>query len=373
MRRIRRRMLDRELDALAIFSSPGSMRYGQRGHVLYVSGYEPYFGDTMVLLPAEKNVDPLLQIDSADYFPSDCTWIENVVGARDPVATLREFLDGATPRLKRIGLVGEPSTPAGLKGRLKRSLRSCEFVESSEILEDERAVKTEFEIDSIRKASEIAKTGFETALGYARSGMSEAEIVAEVERVCRLRGSEGFPHNTMVTSGADKKHLEWWWYCGRRKLRRGDPWNLDFGTMFNGYCCDIARSFCLGKPSDRHVDLYERLAEAEEAARRSMVPGIMASEVNKVVTEEMERTFEGDFSGIGHGVGLEVHEWPFVGYEYIENDRAYADRKLEENMVISVEPQVYAKGLGYMQIEDEFVVTKSGGESLSTIARELWY
>ena len=234
-------------------------------------------------------------------------------------------------------------------------------------------MKTEFEIDSIRKASGIAKTGFETALGYARAGMSEAEIVAEVERVCRLRGSAAFPHNTMVTSGADKKHLEWWWYCGQRKLRRGDPWNLDFGTMFNGYCCDIARSFCLGKPSDRHVDLYERLAEAEEAARRSMVPGIMASEVNKVVTEEMERTFEGDFSGIGHGVGLEVHEWPFVGYEYIENDRTYADRKLEENMVISVEPQVYVKGLGYMQIEDEFVVTKSGGESLSTIASELWY
>ena len=100
---------------------------------------------------------------------------------------------------------------------------------------------------------------------------------------------------------------------------------------------------------------------------------VMASEVNKVVSEEMSRSFEGDFSGIGHGVGLEVHEWPFVGYEYIRNDPAYADRRLEKNMVISVEPQVHAKGLGYLQIEDEFVVTKEGGQRLSTIRRGLWH
>jgi Xaa-Pro aminopeptidase len=228
-------------------------------------------------------------------------------------------------------------------------------------------------VDRIRTASSIAKVGFEAALEHARPGMTEAEIVAEVEKACRLNGSEGFPHHTMVTSGKNRKHLEWWWYCGRRKLRKGDPWNLDFGTMFNGYCCDIARSFCLGEPSDRHTNLYERLVEAEEVARQSMMPGIMASEVNKAVSQEMEHTFKGDFSGIGHGVGLEVHERPFVGYEYIENDSVYADMRLEKNMVISVEPQVYVNGLGYLQIEDEFVVTKNGGQPLSTIVRELWH
>ena len=364
-------MLDLEIDGLAIFSAPGSMRYGQRGHVLYVSGYEPYFGDTMAILPADRDVDPVLQIDSADYFPSECTWIDEVIGARDPATALRSYVNEFNPR--KMGLVGRPSTPPGFVESMKRRLRPCQFVDGSHILEAERAVKTDYEIGSIRKASGIAKIGFEVALEHARPGVTEAAVVSEVEGACRLAGSEGFPHHTMVTSGKNEKHLEWWWYCGRRKLRKGDPWNLDFGTMFNGYCCDIARSFCLGKPTERHTALYERLVEAEEAARRSMVPGIMASEVNKIVSQEMSRSFEGDFSGIGHGVGLEVHEWPFVGYEYIRNDPVYADRRLEKNMVISVEPQVYAKGLGYLQIEDEFVVTKEGGQPLSAIERGLWH
>ena len=364
-------MLDLEIDGLAIFSAPGSMRYGQRGHVLYVSGYEPYFGDTMAILPADRDVDPVLQIDSADYFPSECTWIDEVIGARDPATALRSYVNEFNPR--KMGLVGRPSTPPGFVESMKRRLRPCQFVDASHILEAERAVKTDYEIGSIRKASGIAKIGFEAAHEHARPGVTEAAVVSEVEAACRLAGSEGFPHHTMVTSGKNEKHLEWWWYCGRRKLRKGDPWNLDFGTMFNGYCCDIARSFCLGKPTERHTALYERLVEAEEAARRSMVPGIMASEVNKIVSQEMSRSFEGDFSGIGHGVGLEVHEWPFVGYEYIRNDPVYADRRLEKNMVISVEPQVYAKGLGYLQIEDEFVVTKEGGQPLSAIERGLWH
>ena len=364
-------MVDLDLDGIAVFSAPGSMRYGQRGHVLYVAGYEPYFGDAMTILPVDGDVDPVLLIDTADYFPSECTWIEDVIGAQDPVSTLSSYVNEIKPR--KMGLVGRPLSPSGFAETIKRRLRPCQFVDASHILEAERAVKTDYEIESIRKASGIAKIGFETALEHARPGVTEAAVVSEVERACRLAGSEGFPHHTMVTSGKNEKHLGWWWYCGGRKFRRGDPWNMDFGTMFNGYCCDIARSYCLGTPSDRHVALYERLVEAEEAARQSMVPGAMASEVNKVVSQEMSRSFEGDSSGIGHGVGLEVHEWPFVGYEYIRNDPVYADRRLEKNMVLSVEPQVYAKGLGYLQIEDEFVVTKGGGQRLSSIERGLWH
>ena len=349
------------------------MRYEQRGHVLYVSGYEPYFGDTMAILPSEKDHEPVLQVDSADYFPSECTWIEKIVHAQDLLATVEDYLAEMGSKAKRIGVVGRGATPLRLSDHLRRNHRSCEIFDASEILESERSVKSEYEVEQVRKASAIAEIGFEAALDCVRPGLTEAAVVAEIERACRLGGSEGFPHHTMVTSGKDQNHLEWWWYCGRRKFVKGDPWNLDFGTMFNGYCCDIARSFCLGEPTKRHMDLYERLAEAEDAARQAMMPGVMSSEVNKAVISVMRNDFDDDFSGIGHGVGLEVHEWPFVGYEYIKNDPVYADRRLEENMVLSVEPSIYSKDFGYLQIEDEFVVTKNGGQPLSTIDKGLWH
>ena len=121
----------------------------------------------------------------------------------------------------------------------------------------------------------------------------------------------------------------------------------------------------MGRASREHHHAYEQLIRAFEAAMESALPGEMASGVNRAAAEVLNKHFEGDFSGIGHGVGLEVHEWPFIGYEYIQKDPVYRDRELNENMVISVEPQVYSKEFGYLQFEDEFVVTRSGGKRLS--------
>jgi Xaa-Pro aminopeptidase len=369
--RVRVSMEERSIDLLAVFSSPGSMRYGQRGHVLYVSGYEPYFGDTMVLIPVEKRLDYLLQTDSADYFPSECTWIENVVPSQDPVRTISEYVKEAKLGRARLGIVGEYSVTPQLVERLRRAFRNPGIRIVSDILENERVVKSDYELSCIRKSLAIAGKGMDAGASSAKPGSSEAMITGEIERVCRLAGSEGFPHNTMVTSGRNEKHLEWWWYCGGRKLKRNDPWNIDIGTMFGGYCCDVARSLCLGKPSKGHQEAYERLAEAFGAAMEAACSGSMASDVNTAAAEVMDRYFKGDFSGIGHGVGLEVHEWPFVGYEYIRNDPMYRDRVLKDNMVVSVEPQVYSKEYGYLQLEDEFVVTRSGGKRLSSIPLEL--
>jgi Xaa-Pro aminopeptidase len=364
-------MRKRRLDLLIIFSVPGSMRYGQRGHVMYLSGYEPYFGDTMMLLPLEEDAEPLLQIDQADFFPEECTWVKNAVSAQDPVQTVREYLKDSMLRRARIGLVGEYSVRPQLIERLRKELKGSIVQYASDIVENERAVKSEYEIECIRKAANIAEIGFETAAGSARPGASEAELIAAIESACRIAGTEGFPHHTMVSSGRDERHLDRWWYCGRRRLRNGDPFNIDFGTMYGGYCCDISRSFSLGRPSPKHLKAYDVLIDAMESARNEMRPGVKASEVNEAAINVMRKHFDGDFSGIGHGVGLEVHEWPFVGYQYIRNDPNYKDTILKENSVISVEPQVYVPAFGDLQIEDEFVITKSGGKRISEIPAEL--
>lgn len=367
-----RRMMQREsIDILAVFSSPGSMRYGQRGHVMYLSGYEPYFGNAMMVLPLESDLEPVLMIDSADYFPSDCTWIDATENAQDPVALLRRYMESCQLTNASIGIAGEYSIDPKLMDRLRSEFGSSKPKMASRMLERARAVKSPYEAECIAEAVVIAEEGFEALREHARPGVSEATLVGEVEKACREAGSEAFPHNTMVTSGTDPQHLDLWWYCRERTLKPRDVFSLDIGTMCRGYCSDVARSFSLGPASEERRGAYTVLADAFEAARKTCRPGVMASAVNEAVIEVMTAEFEGDFTGIGHGVGLEVHEWPFVGYQYIRNDPIYKDSELEEGMVISIEPQITLPGLGYIQLEDEIVVTGSGGRTMSTAPHEI--
>jgi len=371
LKNVRSKMKDREIDVLVIYSAPGCLRFGQRGHVMYISGYEPYFGNTMVILPLEESLTPLLQIGAANYFPPECTWIENVKPAGDHVQTLKKYLRETKLEKSRIGLVGEYSMNPPLYARMRREVGQSQLEVASDILESERTVKSEYEIQCMKEASRIAKKGIKAAAKFARAGVSEAEIVGEIERVCRTAGSQFFPHYTMVSSGKDANHLNWWWYCGERKLKSGDPWLLDFGTMYKGYCCDISRPFTLGSASKKQRDTFQVLLQAQEAAQKTAREGVLASEVDKAAGDVLREAWGGDWWGIGHGVGLEVHEWPFIGYQRILDDEAYRDRRLKANMVISIEPAMYLPEVGDMQIEDQFRVTKTGCERLNDIPAEI--
>ena len=371
IKNVRGKMNDREIDVLVVYSAPGSIRFGQRGHVMYLSGYEPYFGNTMVILPADEDLSPLLEIGAANYFPPECTWIENVKSAGDHVQLLKDYLRENGLKESRIGLVGEYSMSPSLYARFQNEIGQSQIEVASDILEEERAVKSEYEIQCMKKNAQIAKKGIEAAAKFARPGVSESEIVGEIERVCRIAGSQGFPHHTMVISGKDLNHLNWWWYCGKRKLKQGDLWGLDFGTMYNGYCCDISRPFTIGVASKKQKDVFQVLVQAQEAAQKTAREGVLTSDVNKAANEAMREAWK-EYSGkVGHGVGLEVHEWPFIGYQRILDDKAYRDRRLKANMVISLEPSIYLPELGDFQIEDQFRVTKTGCERLNDIPQEI--
>jgi len=369
LKNVRLQMKERGLDVLVIFSSPGSLRFGQRGHVMYMSGYEPYFGDTMMVLPKDEQFDALLEIGDAHYFPSDCTWIKNIAQPIDRVDTVKQYLKSIGLSKPKVGIVGEYSMGPALYARFQEEL---EIEPVSDIIENERIVKSDWELQCIRQASSIAKKGIEAVVKFAKPGILDLEITSEIERVCRLAGSEFFPHYTMANSGLDSKYLAWWWKCGKRCLQQGDRFLLDFGTMYAGYCCDISRPFLLGQPSQAQKDVFEIIKQSQEAGRKAASAGTLASDVDKAVRRVyMEAWPEKKGWGGGHGVGLEVHEWPFIGYHKITHNSAYRDSVLKENTVISIEPQVFVPDLGSFQIEDEFVVTKTGAERLNDIPQEI--
>lgn len=370
---IRARMDARDLDLLLIYSTPGSLRFGQRGHVMYVSGYEPYFGDTMLLLPRRASPPPLLEIDAANHFARLSTWVDNVKHAGDHIQTLHAYLGELGLPNPRIGVVGEYSMGPALYSRLIEETDAHIEVASS-LLEEERAVKSEYEIQCMKRAGAVAWQGVQAAVKFARPGVREAEIAGEIERVCRAAGSEFFPHYTMVISGFDVDHIDQWWRCGGRTLEPGDPWLLDFGTMVEGYCCDLSRPFSLGPPAARAREVFDVLLESLEAGRRMARPGVLGSEVDAAIAEVLSRKLDAsvEWRQFGHGVGLEVHEWPFVGYHHIVDDPAYRDVKLDANMVISMEPSIFLPDTGDLQVEDQFTVTEEGGQRLSPIPLQIF-
>jgi Xaa-Pro aminopeptidase len=370
---VRRRMEEKDIEVLVVFSAPGSLRYGQRGHVLYLSGYEPYFGDCMMILPLDNKLEPVLEIDSANYFPEDCTWIKSIVDAGNHIDVIKNYLSDNNLKPSKIGVVGEYSVSPLFFQRLLKELQPVNVEIVSSIMEEERAVKSEFEIDCMKKTAWITKKGFEAAAAFIRPGVTESDVISEVERVCREHGSQSFPHYTMVISGKDANHLDRWWNCGRRKLESGDPISIDFGAMYNGYCSDLSRPFVIGKASERQRDVFKVLLEAHESAAEAAKPGVYVSEVDRAANRVMEKAWDiENLWGLGHGVGLEVHEWPFIGYQHNKDDEAFRDTLLEENMVISMEPTMFFPDVGNFQIEDQFVVTKNGAVRLNDIPQKIF-
>ena len=372
LRNLRKRMADRAIDVLVVFSAPGSLKFGQRGHVLYLSGYEPYFGDCMLILPQDEKIQPLLQTDSADYSPETCTWISQRVKAGDHIQVVRDYLADNGLADARIGIAGEYSVSPRFFTRLIDQLGPPRIEIASGMLEAERAVKSEFELQCLKQAAAIAAKGFEAAASFIEPGITESDLVGEVERACRRHGSQSFPHYTMVVSGRDPEHTSYWWNCRNREMQACDPVSMDFGTMHNGYCADICRPFVIGKATERQRDVFKVLIDAHHAAAEAAKPGVMASEVNRAAGRVLTAAW-GDqgWWGIGHGVGLEVHEWPFIGYQHIVDDEAYRDATLVENMVISLEPSIDFPDVGDFQIEDQFVVTRGGAERLNQIPHSI--
>jgi len=372
LKNVRKQMEKRGFDALIIYSCPGSLRFGQRGHVVYMSNQEPYYSDTMMVLPQDEKSGALLEIEEAEYFASDCTWVEEIELSANHVDTARKYLRKIGLKKPKIGIVGEYSMSPALYACFQKESAFSQVEPASDIIENERIVKSDWELQCIREASRIAKEGIEAAARFARPGILDLEITAEIERVCRLEGSEFFPHYTIVSSGPDSKYHAWWWKCGQRRLQQGDIFLLDFGTMYAGYCCDISRPFIVGQPSQTQKDVFEVLKQAQEAGRKAAREGALTSDVDKAVRRIYRETWPAEESwGGGHGVGLEVHEWPFISFQKIPHGNAYEDTKLRANTVISLEPQIVIPALGKFSVEDEFVITKTGAERLNDIPQEI--
>jgi Xaa-Pro aminopeptidase len=245
--------------------------------------------------------------------------------------------------------------PAGLRRKLLAPVKS--------LVEPLRWLKDEDELAIMAEAAKLGDDLFTHLLGFIRPGLTEVAVAAELEYQARVRGAEGMSFDSIVAAGARSAlpHGR----ASEAKLPRRGFLTMDFGVILKGYCSDMTRTVCLGKPSAREREVYETVLAAQEAAVAAVVSGVQCGAVDEAARGVLREAgmAEAFSHSTGHGVGLEIHEGPRIG--------AGQKDKLAPGMVITIEPGAYFAGEFGVRIEDMVAVTRTGGTVLTRSTKAL--
>lgn len=233
----------------------------------------------------------------------------------------------------------------------------------SEPLSNLRLRKSDLEIASLQKAQQLADQSFAELLSRIGAGMTEREVVAELNYIGARLGSEGPSFDPIVASGPNGAMCHA--VPSQRRLKEGDLVVLDFGCTVDGYHSDMTRTFAVGSVSDACRRIYDIVLEAHERALRALRAGITGRALDAVARDYIAEMGYGPCFGhsLGHGFGLEIHEGPRASVR--------SDTVLEPGMTITIEPGIYVEGLCGVRIEDCCVVTPDGYLDLVSSPKEL--
>ncbi len=268
-------------------------------------------------------------------------------------------------KVKRLGVQAEDVTLL-MRDALASKLGGGKIVPVEKAIEHLRLVKDADEIKAIRKAVRTAERAFGRLIARGRKGLvgrTERDVAAELDYLMRLSGASGPAFSTIVAAGAHSSlphHRP-----GSARIRRDQPVLIDWGANVEGYRSDLTRVVFTGRIPSKLVEVYRVVHRAQAAGIRAIRPGIMCKSADeaarKVITEAgyAERFVH----GLGHGIGLAIHEAPALG--------GGCRKRLRAGMVVTVEPGIYLPGVGGVRIEDDILVTRHGARRMSSLPRAL--
>ncbi len=227
-----------------------------------------------------------------------------------------------------------------------------------------RRTKSPEEIDCLRRAAAIADEAFASLLPELRVGMSEAEIALRLEVLIRRTEAEGIAFDVNVSTGPNTALNHYNPSLDPRPLAEGDLLLFDFGACCGGYRSDITRTVSVGEPEAKAREIYETVLRANLAAIAAVRTGKKASEIDAVARDLIAEAGHAEHfgHGLGHGIGLEVHEAPWLTPQH--------EDLLEAGMVMTIEPGIYLPGFGGVRIEDDVVVGPEGCEVITGFPKD---
>lgn len=247
---------------------------------------------------------------------------------------------------------------------LEKAAPRARFISAEESLAALRQFKDASEVANMRAAVGIAQRGLQATLPVIKAGVTEREIAAELMVQLLRAGGEPEPSFSPIVSGGPNSanpHAS----PSDRLLQNGDLLVIDWGIAHLGYISDLTRTFAIGKVEPEFVQIARIVAEANAAGRAAAGPGVAAGSVDEAAREVIEKAGYGAYftTRVGHGIGMEVHEEPYI--------RAGNPLILQPGMAFTVEPGIYLPGRNGARVEDDVVITNNGADCLSDLPREL--
>lgn len=237
----------------------------------------------------------------------------------------------------------------------KQKYQINNFEETENLLEKQRMLKDEDEIEKIKTACKITDECFEYLKGYIKTGRTEKQIAIEIEKFFVENGADGLAFDTIVASGknSSKPHAK----PSDRIIQSGDILTIDMGCKYKGYCSDMTRTIFVGYVPENMKNVYDLVLKNQIQVLEELKEGSNIRSISKNVEYSLKLNGYTLLHSLGHGVGLEVHEIPYINPKH--------DYNLRENMVIAIEPGVYIPDSFGVRIEDTVLITKNGCEILT--------
>ena len=250
---------------------------------------------------------------------------------------------------ENVGFEENAITYATYKNYLQK-YKVNNFEETEMMIEKQRAIKDEEEIALIQKACEITDDCFSYLLDFIKIGMTERQIAYEIEKYFLEHGAEGTSFETIVASGknSSKPHAK----TTDKKIEAGDPITIDFGCKYKGYCSDMTRTIFAGYVPEKIKRVYDLVLKNQMQTLKDMKEGANMKILSRNVENDFKLNGYSLIHSLGHGVGLDIHELPYIS--------ARNDNPLKANMIVTDEPGIYLLGEFGVRIEDTVLITKSG-------------
>ena len=328
---------------------------------LYFTGMASSAGTLLCFREAAYLIIDFRYIEKARQIAKSCMVLEQ----HDLMDQLKELLQ--KHHAKTLSVESTTMTLNAFS-RLKKALKGTVELDYSDSLSraiyDCRMIKSEEECKKIRAAQQIAEAAFEDILTFLKPGVSERDVMLRLNRTMLEHGSDGesFPTIALTGTATSMPHGV---PSAKRRIQEGDFVLMDYGATLDGYHSDMTRTVCVGKPSEKMRLVYDIVLQAQTAAIQAAKPGMTGKELDKIARDIITEAGYGDAFGhaLGHGVGLEIHEYP--------NASPASKTALTPGNVVTVEPGIYLPGEFGVRIEDFVVIRQDGCENLTQAPKQL--
>jgi Xaa-Pro aminopeptidase len=271
----------------------------------------------------------------------------------------------AAAKVKRVGFEANFTT-VGQVDSIQQEVKKAkdasqvQLVPLENVMVNIRKVKDDHEVDLIRKSVGVAEEAFEAIRDEIKPGQTENYLAGLLVFELRSRGASNSSFPCIVAAGANSSLPHY--RPGEALVQRDQPLLFDWGALYKGYCSDLTRTLMVGRVSPRIKQIYNVVYEAQQAAIKFLRPGVTTQQADRVARDVIDAAgFKDQFGhGLGHGIGLEIHESPSLR-------KTGAEEELRPGMIVTVEPGIYLPGEGGVRIEDDVLITHSGCEVLSSL------